>query len=46
MSILKRVLLWLMGAFYVWAGVAHFLRPDFYLPMKGAEPVGSTPLPV
>ena len=30
MSILKRVLLWVMAAFYVWAGIAHFLRPDFY----------------
>ena len=33
MSIAKRVLLWVMGAFYVWAGLAHFLRPDFYVVM-------------
>ncbi len=33
MKILKRVLLYGMGAFYVWAGIAHFLRPDYYLPM-------------
>ena len=33
MSIAKRILLWVMGGFYVWAGTAHFLRPDFYLPM-------------
>jgi len=29
----KRVLLWLMGLFYVWAGINHFRAPDFYLPM-------------
>lgn len=33
MSLIKRVLLWLMGAFYVFAGVNHFLSPEFYLPM-------------
>lgn len=33
MAILKRVLLWVMGAFYVWAGLAHLLRPDLYMPM-------------
>jgi uncharacterized membrane protein len=33
MSRTKRVLLWLMGAFYVGAGMIHFLRPGFYLPM-------------
>jgi uncharacterized membrane protein len=33
MSRVKRVLLWLMAAFYVFAGVNHFLSPDFYLPM-------------
>jgi uncharacterized membrane protein len=33
MSVLKRVLLWVMGLFYIWAGTAHFLRPDYYLPM-------------
>ena len=33
MSLAKRVLLVLMGAFYVFAGSAHFLRADAYLPM-------------
>jgi uncharacterized membrane protein len=33
MPLLKRVLLVAMGAFYVFAGVAHFRRPDYYLPM-------------
>lgn len=33
MSIAKRILLWVMGAFYVWAGAMHFARPDFYRPM-------------
>jgi len=33
MAIAKRILLWVMGAFYVWAGVMHFARPDFYRPM-------------
>jgi uncharacterized membrane protein len=32
-KILKSVLLYVMAAFYIWAGIAHFLRPDFYLPM-------------
>jgi uncharacterized membrane protein len=32
-SFAKRALLWLMGAFYVFAGIAHFRRPDAYLPM-------------
>jgi len=32
-SLAKRVLLVLMGAFYVFAGSAHFLRADAYLPM-------------
>ena len=27
----KSALRWLMAAFYVWAGINHFLRPDFYL---------------
>jgi len=27
------VLLSVMGVFYVVAGLAHFVRPDFYLPM-------------
>jgi uncharacterized membrane protein len=29
----KRVLLWLMGVFYVVAGGLHFLAPEAYLPM-------------
>ena len=33
MKRVKRVLLWLMGLFYVWAGINHFRAPDFYLPM-------------
>lgn len=33
MKTVKRVLLWGMGAFYVWGGIMHFARPDFYLPM-------------
>jgi uncharacterized membrane protein len=33
MSIPKRLLLVAMGVFYVLAGTAHFLRPDYYLPM-------------
>lgn len=33
MSVLKRVLLWLMGIFYIVAGVNHFVHPGFYLPM-------------
>ncbi|HWN72107.1 MAG TPA: DoxX family protein [Haliangium sp.] len=33
MSTPKRVLLWLMAAFYVTAGVNHFVSPEFYLPM-------------
>ena len=31
MIVLKRVLLWLMGLFYVFAGVMHFVNTDFYL---------------
>ena len=31
MSILKRVLLWIMAGFYVLAGVNHFVKPEFYL---------------
>ena len=31
MSRIKRVLLYVMGAFYVFAGVNHFLNPDFYV---------------
>jgi uncharacterized membrane protein len=30
-AIVKRCSLWLMAAFYVAAGIAHFLNPDFYL---------------
>ena len=33
MSIPKRVLLFVMGAFYVFAGLMHFRVPDAYLPM-------------
>ena len=33
MKIVKRVLLFVMAAFYVGGGVLHLLRPDFYLPM-------------
>ena len=33
MSTIKQVLRWVMGAFYVVAGVMHFAAPDAYLPM-------------
>jgi uncharacterized membrane protein len=33
MSVLKSILLWVMGIFYVVAGMNHFRAPDFYLPM-------------
>ena len=33
MSRTKQTLLWVMAAFYVFAGVMHFVRPDVYLPM-------------
>ena len=33
MSVAKRVLLYVQGAFYVFAGSMHFLRADAYLPM-------------
>jgi uncharacterized membrane protein len=33
MSPAARVMLLVMGVFYVVAGLAHFVRPDFYLPM-------------
>ena len=33
MSRTKRVLLWVMGLFYVAGGINHFARTDFYLPM-------------
>jgi uncharacterized membrane protein len=31
MSRVKRILLYLMGAFYIFAGVNHFRSPDFYV---------------
>lgn len=31
MSIAKKILLWLMITFYVFAGVNHFLSPEFYV---------------
>jgi uncharacterized membrane protein len=33
MSTAKRILLGLMGVFYILAGVNHFRVPEFYLPM-------------
>ncbi len=33
MSRLKRVLLWVMGIFYIFAGINHFRDPGFYMPM-------------
>lgn len=33
MTRLKRLLLWVMGIFYLVAGVNHFLHTDFYMPM-------------
>lgn len=30
---IKTALLWLMGFAYIAAGVMHFVRPEFYLPM-------------
>lgn len=30
---LKRVLLWLMGIFYLVGGINHFAATDFYMPM-------------
>jgi uncharacterized membrane protein len=33
MTRLRRVLLWVMGIFYVLGGAYHFLRPEYYLPM-------------
>lgn len=33
MSVAKRALLYLMAAFYVVAGVMHFVRPEFYQAM-------------
>ena len=36
MSGFKRVMLWIMGIFYVVAGLAHLVRTDYYLPMMPA----------
>lgn len=33
MSKTKRALLYLMGVFYILAGVMHFAKSDFYMPM-------------
>jgi len=33
MSLVKRILLYVMAAFYVFAGVMHFVRPEFYRPL-------------
>lgn len=33
MSTPKRILLWVMAVFYIFAGLMHFARPDFYMPM-------------
>lgn len=33
MSMTKRILLWVMAAFYVFGGIMHFARPDYYMPM-------------
>jgi uncharacterized membrane protein len=33
MSWPKRILLWLMGIFYVVGGINHFANTDFYVPM-------------
>ena len=33
MPVVKRVLLYVMAAFYVFAGINHFRVPHFYLPM-------------
>jgi uncharacterized membrane protein len=33
MSLTKRVLLYVMAAFYIFAGVMHFVRPEYYRPM-------------
>ena len=33
MSTPKRILLWIMAAFYSVAGVMHFAHPEYYLPM-------------
>ena len=33
MSLPKRVLLWVMGVFYIVGGINHFANTDFYMPM-------------
>lgn len=33
MSLIKQILLWVMAAFYIVAGIMHFIRPDYYVPM-------------
>ncbi len=33
MSLIKRILLWVMAGFYIFAGINHFRDPGFYLPM-------------
>ena len=33
MGLVKRILLWVMAVFYVFAGVMHFVRPEFYMPI-------------
>ncbi|MBM4268056.1 MAG: DoxX family protein [Deltaproteobacteria bacterium] len=33
MSRPKRILLWIMSVFYVFAGVMHFVNPGLYMPM-------------
>ena len=33
MSLPKRILLWVMGVFYILAGVNHFINAQFYMPM-------------
>ena len=30
---IKHILLYLMAAFYIFAGIMHFVRPDYYVPM-------------
>ena len=44
MSRTKTILLWTMGIFYVVAGVMHFARPDFYVPMMPAYLPAHVPL--
>ena len=33
MTRVRRVLLWVMGIFYLFAGAYHFLRPEYYVAM-------------